>query len=296
MNQVKGKTIHKILLIAFICLAVILTVAGVILVNITPSTGSEKTIEQQNCLVSEVRNTSSLSDDAFIFGINNIIPIDATDKSVINNAIQELRNELESALQMGVYTEYLSSMGEPAAFVVLPDTCNLTEVLTVFQHASIFTKIYIMMADINTDIVSSEFLFSEGVLHELYQSHSIETVVMPDKISSMCSILMYEYNLTAESFCYSGSELCIDVSDMSYDDALCIFDYSWQYLLQEEIVLDLELFSSEMLLASARTEKSSAYIKYYPSSDLAPLYRLTYYYQNNFLKNDLRVTCQRYLK
>ena len=34
------------------------------------------------------------------------------------------------------------------------------------------------------------------------------------------------------------------------------------------------------------------YKKYYPHNDLAPLFRLSYYYQYDFLKNSLRSTAK----
>lgn len=297
MSSINNRTVHKILIIVFICLAVVLTIVGILLINLSPLTGSRQTLDQQMSLVSEIRETSNyLSDDDFIFGLNNVIPQDTTDKELIDDALQKLEDELKTVISESVYVEYLSSFGNPAALVILPDTYNLAEVLTVFQKANLFTKIYIMMASTDTDIVSFEYLYSEGLLHELYQPHSLNLTEMSEKVKSMCDMIMYEYGLTAESFQYSGSELRIDVTSLSYDDALCVFDYSWQYLQHEDIALDLTVFDETILLASASTEDSSTYSKYYPSSDLAPLYRLMYYYQNNFFKNGLRVTCQRYLK
>lgn len=103
---------------------------------------------------------------------------------------------------------------------------------------------------------------------------------------------MAEYNLTPEDFKYSGGELEINVEILSNSDALSLFDYSFQYLLQNHPGINLVLRSGDILYASGLVEETYEYKKYYPHNDLAPLFRLSYYYQYDFLKNSLRSTAK----
>lgn len=293
MSNIKKGNLGKKLLIAFCIMAAILTTAGIIIICNRPHTGTEQVLAGNTSLQEKIyQDTDVLSDEEFIYGITNMIPSDNTDDSVITSALAALKQAYMNTVGVDCYAEYINYFGTPAAYLKLPDTIELTKVLTPLQQDTVFTKIYVLLTDSELGVVHTEYVYSDGEISEVYLPHMLTPTDASEDIKQLADSLIAEYNLTPEDFKYSGGELEINVEILSNSDALSLFDYSFQYLLQNHPGINLVLRSGDILYASGLVEETYEYKKYYPHNDLAPLFRLSYYYQYDFLKNSLRSTAK----
>ena len=221
MSNIKKGNLGKKLLIAFCIMAAILTTAGIIIICNRPHTGTEQVLAGNTSLQEKIyQDTDVLSDEEFIYGITNMIPSDNTDDSVITSALAALKQAYMNTVGVDCYAEYINYFGTPAAYLKLPDTIELTKVLTPLQQDTVFTKIYVLLADSELGVVHTEYVYSDGEISEVYLPHMLTPTDASEDIKQLADSLIAEYNLTPEDFKYSGGELEINVEILSNSDAL----------------------------------------------------------------------------
>lgn len=296
MTDEKKQNRTKVLIISFIVLAVVLIAAGTAIILQAPHDGAEAALSLSSSLDENIRNsTVSLTDDEFEYGMNNMIPASMTDSSTLRSECKRIETYYHDNLQVSCATEILNFFGVDSLRLTLKNVGDLTQVLTPLKDSSVFKRIHILLISDTTGFEYAEYLYADNELYTVYEPHTLQIVEPSAEIVDLAEALSQKYGVSTESIQCSDSELKIDLSDLAASDVISVFDDCWQYLLLYHPGINLTLCSGDVLLASAKVVEDWNYTRYYPNNDLAPLFRLTYYYQNNFFKNSIHSACQLYL-
>lgn len=296
MDSEKKKNHTKALIIALIVLAVVLAVGGIALILQQPHNGAEAALSSASVLEDDIRaSTTSLTDDEFEYGIDNIIPKSTTEISVLKSECRRIEAYYSDTFQITSTTEILNFFGTDALRLTLKNVEDLSQILTPLKDSGVFKRIHILLVASDTGLEYAEYLYDNGNVYTLYEPHDLMVSEPSSEIKYLAEMLSQKYELPVETMQCADSEFKVDLGNLAASDVISVFDDCWQYLLDKQPGVYLTLCNGDILLASAKVERDQNYTRYYPDNDLAPLFRLTFYYQNNFFKNSIHSMCQLYL-
>lgn len=294
MTKAKWK---KGLYIALAIAVVILIVWGIVVMTQRPSTGTQQVMASSSSLENVIRSSSaeSLSDEQFIYGVDNIIPqCTATEQEQLEWTL-DLQHNLQEIAGDDIECKFLNWFGEAAAVVELDELSDPTLLLETLSLTPQFSRIIINMKSKDTGLVTREAIYENGIITEHFVN--LEALQPQDKapIKGLQEQLLDEFGISEEAISYSGDCLVLTLNT-SAPACLDIFDYTFRWLKQNNLNPDIIITSNGVLWAAADLKSTEAlYTRYDTKSELAPLFHMTFYYTCNFFKNDLQEQCQIYL-
>lgn len=276
------------MLLFLIMAAIAITVWGIILKLLQPAQGTQKMIASSSSLDEAVRSkTDSLTTEEFIYGVSNILPTSTlTEEEQLLLALK-VQNDLAEHIDGSIDCEFVNWFGKPALTIKLKYQESYDAVV---EHLNTFpdvTRVYLNMH--SGEAVVQAAIYSEGDILESFKVPENLTHKDSAQVQALITEISTSFNLDPTAAVYDGDLLLIDVSSMTLSDVLDLFDFSFQHAMQASLVSKLAVVRGRSLVAYANlADTKSLYDSYYTSSELAPLFRLSFYTACDFLKGDLR--------
>lgn len=288
-------TIKRIVTVSIVICAITLTAWGLYEIFHIKSTGTEQQLESVEELNSTIHSDKPLTDDEFIYGIANGIPkvdISGTEITALeSNITQQLYNICKSVPTV----EFVNYFGLSALRVGIDTETDIKQVCDIVDKSYGFERVYIEIHPVYNDTVTNAYLYEGGNLSQIVYDES-GTSKNTDDIQDLISAITAEYSIDATAIQYTDSAFICSIDALTEADALNLFDFVYQWFRLSNKELRIVLNKEATVYASAQVDLADdRYEKFYPSSEIAPLFRMTYYKTMNFIYNGLRRTCDVYL-
>lgn len=290
----------KYLLIAGILFASALTVCGIIAINNSKEDGSIELLQENEELVSiiyadaqEQPDTESnvLSDEQFVSALSKIFPTDSLSSVEQHQAIATIEsNFTEAGITADV--QYFNSYGTPGFRITTNK--SLDEVQPLLDLSCGYTY-YVHICTMSTFGIDECYkLVDDTVECRFSQGMTLGTPEDTESITGLCTDLAEQYNI--ENVVLTSNALLIYSYNLSTSDMLNVFDYTYQWCLQNDCDRQIILYSSDVIVAASdKILFDEYYINNYPIQELAAVFRLKYYTAGCFFCNAIQETCNIYL-
>ena len=275
----------------------VLIIWGIIVKAQEPSKGTEQVMQSTSSLDNAVRSeqTAPLTDEQFLYGTDNIIPqckLSSAEQLTLENSS---RSKLMKIAGDQVSCDFLNWFGEPALLVSMPNIDNLELLTSTFSSIEGVKRIIVNLQN-DSRVVFREAVYANGEIKETFSMpKAISDIGSPD-IQELRISLSEVFGLSEESIVYDGVYLQLNTAGINTTNCLDLFDITFQWLKAHGLAPTLILRNNNLLLANANLKATEdIYNLYNTKSELAPLFRMTYYNTCNFFKNDLQEHCKIYL-
>lgn len=280
--------IKKGLIIFLSIAAAVLIVWGIIVKLTQPSRGTEKVLSTVSSLENVVRSqTESLTEEQFVYGVQNILPqCKITDKEQ-TDLVYQLKKVLSPSIKDSFACEFVNWFGEPAVSMELPYYADLSLLSSTLQQFPSITHAFINIYDDSYEVVQCAE-YADGHISGPYGIPEVTASLSDQRMKLLAGDLNTEFGLSADSLCFDDTYTVIDVTGIQPADCIDLFDMVYQRFCNLSYNTVIVLKRGNQLEAYADMRKyAELYKAFYTESELAPLFRMTYYFTCNFFKNDL---------
>lgn len=281
-------SIKKGLIIFLSIAAAILIVWGIIVKLTQPSQGTEKVLSTVSSLEDAIRSqTESLTEEQFVYGVENILPQCKLTADAQEELVYQLRQALSSHIEDSFTCEFVNWFGEPAVSIQMPCQDDLADINKALQQFPELTRAFINMYDDMLEVVQCAE-YANGQFEEPYGLPEVLTSSEDKRMKALAEGICTEFGLEINSWISDGTYMMIDVTSLQPADCIDLFDTLYQEFHAIDCNTVIVLKRGALLEAYADMHKyAELYEAFYTESELAPLFRMTYYFTCNFFKNDL---------
>ncbi len=292
------KQLNKYFIIGAVVFAVVFTILGIKAIRQSKEDGSDKILENEssfNSLIHQNQDSDlhdiSLTDDQFLEGLNKIFPIDRTTESDRRFDIAEIEQTLERE-DIIADIRYFNNFGKPGYCIATKVSIEEIKPLLDF---SICQEYYVQIADDSGIGFKDVYKVTENKVEpRLISGTDVGVQQDTTLITELCNELNAQYNIT--DIVLTERALLIYSTGISTADLLNIFDYTYQWCLQNDCDRQLFLYSSDLLVAvTDETLRNEYYVSNYPVDELAAIFRLKYYSTKCFFSSSMQTICNLYL-
>lgn len=292
------KQLNKVFIVGAVVFAVVFTILGINAIKQSKEAGSDKIIQNEESLNSLIhRNqtsegqTVSLTDEQFLEGLNKVFPQDGTLESDIRISTANIEKTLS---QEGIVADvrYFNNFG--TAGYCIATQVSLEEVKALLDF-SLCPEYYVQIADSSGIGLTSVYkVTKDSTEARLISGKDVGVQQDNTLIADLCSNLEEQYNIT--NVVLTDKALIVYSTDVSTADLLNVFDYTYQWCLQNDCDRQLFIYSSDLLVAvSDETLRDEYYSSNYPIDELAAVFRLKYYTAKCFFSTSMQTICNLYL-
>lgn len=297
MKEATRKHLNKIFVIGGIILSTALLILGIYFISHIKETGSEEVLTNESRAQSVIYTpTESLSDNDFEYGLEHIMPTTSIDTHKCDEVLSSISDKIEQVSGVVLDADYFCYFSDVHAYLKVFCDSELDTFLPLLTEATIFKQIYLLNSDISGNI-HDIYVYSSGDFQKLFSFDDLSSnsmITSESSLDTMINNVCEEYSLESSRFAYSGDIVYINLSGVTISEVLCIFDYCWQYCYASENSPYLAVITDDTVLAFADTSPCELYDSYYPDNELAPLFRIKFYYNSFFVLDELRKSCEIY--
>lgn len=288
------KTLKKLFIVIGVVLVITLVVWAIILISSRSSTGVEKLLDEHKGLNDIILTADRpLTDEQFVYGVQSIIPNIPLPITEQTRLASNLSSVLEQYTNQIPEIEVIPYFGDPAAIVTMKAIKDPLLLGSLLDNT--FSRIYFNFTN-EQSFVESEYIYKNNKMEQVYLDSVNPITVEDSELNILQEQITAEYALAVDDFIFTGDTIVIDCRNLSTTDALNMFDYTYQWLVDKNRDITIVLKRSTVLWANAHVDlQDSNYRDFYPAEELAPLFRMKYYYINNFFVDALCSTCKLYI-
>lgn len=292
------KQLNKVFIVGAVVFTVVFTILGINAIKQSKEAGSDKIIQNEESLNSLIHQnqtsegqTVSLTDEQFLEGLNKVFPQDGTLESDIRISTANIEKTLS---QEGIVADvrYFNNFG--TAGYCIATQVSLEEVKALLDF-SLCPEYYVQIADSSGIGLTSVYkVTKDSTEARLISGKDVGVQQDNTLIADLCSNLEEQYNIT--NVVLTDKALIAYSTDVSTADLLNVFDYTYQWCLQNDCDRQLFIYSSDLLVAvSDETLRDEYYSSNYPIDELAAVFRLKYYTAKCFFSTSMQTICNLYL-
>ena len=293
----KKRTWQKYLVIAGVVFALLLTICGVVAINNSKEDGSTELLEDNASLMDAMYEEDSETDDApltdeqFSAALTKIFPYDKLTEAEQRASVVQLEQTLADA-NISASVHYFNSYGDVGFLIVTTNTIEEVKPVLDFNLGSVY---YVHCRNVHTYGIDDCYkVTNDSVECRFSQGMSLGTAEPLENISNLSADLLEQYNI--DNLVLTSDVILIYSYGLSTGDLLNVFDYTYQWCLQNKCDRQIILYSSDSVVAATNKQLADDYYtENYPVQELAALFRLKYYTAECFFDTSIQDTCNLYL-
>lgn len=291
------KQLNKYFIIGAVIFTVIFTFLGLKAIHRSKEDGSDEVLENESSFNSLIHQDSingsnvSLTDEQFLAGLDRIFPTDRTSDSAIRAAIAQIEQSLADG-EVTADVRYFNNFGESG--YCISTTSSLDKVKSLLDF-SVCSEYYIQISDAGGIGIREVYKVDKDNLESRLVSGT-DVGVQQDNtlIAELCDELNAQYNIT--DVVLTEQALLINSINLSTADLLNVFDYTYQWCLQNDCDRQIFLYLDNVLMAvTDETLRDEYYSSNYPIDELSAVFRLEYYSAKCFFSSTVQTLCDLYL-